>query len=292
MDCDGTLFVMPNSRNSGVRSRDQGIFDDVMEIAATMPLIGIILSLILAGVGVYYRWIIPSNMMGAGKLLAMCVWAISVMVAVTSIIGFVRQRLNAHQRLRRFDSQRSIKDLRRLTPRDFEQTIADLFRRQGYHVDEVGGAGDGGVDLILRRDADNSIAHLVQCKRYTNWKVGVAEVREFYGAMAAHNSRCEGLLVTCGRYTAEARVFATGKPIRLIDGHELLSMFGAMNPIAPAVESFTTPKPPTSTPLCPRCAVPMQRRIAKHGPHAGKPFWGCPNYPDCRQILDVEKSIA
>jgi restriction system protein len=200
--------------------------------------------------------------------------------------------LNIHHRSRLLDSQRSIEDLRQLSPSGFEQTIADLFRRQGYRVDEIGGVGDGGVDLILRRNGDGSIAHLVQCKRYTNWKVGVAEVREFFGAMAAHQSRCEGVFVTCGRYTAEARTFAAGKPIRLIDGDELLSMLGATNPLAPAVDAFTAPQPSSDIPLCPRCRVPMQRRTAQRGPHAGKPFWGCPNYPGCRQIFGIEKTSA
>jgi restriction system protein len=279
-------------RNPGVRRRDQGIFDDIIEIAAAMPLISFFLSLFLAGVGAYFKWANPKFMMGGGVLFAPCFWALAILVAVASIVGFVRQRFDAHQRSRRLESQRSIKDLRQLSPGDFEQTIADLFRRQGYRVDEMGGAGDGGVDLVLRRDGDESIAHLVQYKRYTNWKVGVTEVREFYGAMAAHRSRCEGLFVTCGRYTAEARAFAVGKPIRLIDGHELLSMLAKINPITPAVESFTSPTPSTGSPLCPRCGVPMQRRITQRGLHAGAPFWGCSNYPDCRQILDVEKSTA
>ena len=98
-------------------------------------------------------------------------------------------------------------------------------------MDEIGGVGDGGVDLILRSNGDGSIAHLVQCKRYIDWKVGVAEVRDFL-AQWRHQSRCEGVFVTCGRYTSEARAFATGKPIRLIDGDELLSMLCAANPLA------------------------------------------------------------
>lgn len=35
-------------------------------------------------------------------------------------------------------------------------------------------------------------------------------------------------------------------------------------------------------PTCPRCGVPMVRRTAQRGLHAGEAFWGCPNYPRCR----------
>jgi restriction system protein len=267
--------------------KDQGFIDDVIEIAASRPLAGAIMAIVFAGGGAYFQWINPKVLMGFGHVFAVLLWAMTGIASLAAVFGFVRQQVDGHWRSRRLNSQRSIDDLRRLSPSGFEQTIADLFRRQGYRVDEVGGAGDGGVDLILRRHGDNPVAHLVQCKRYTCWKVGVAEVREFYGAMAAHQSRCEGLFVTCGRYTAEARAFAAGKPMRLIDGEELLSMIGTTNLISPAVEAFTPAQASAGAPVCPRCRVPMQRRMAQRGPHSGKPFWGCPNYPECRRILNI-----
>lgn len=39
-----------------------------------------------------------------------------------------------------------------------------------------------------------------------------------------------------------------------------------------------------SSPVCPKCAVPMVRRVAKKGQNAGQSFFGCPNYPRCREI--------
>lgn len=43
--------------------------------------------------------------------------------------------------------------------------------------------------------------------------------------------------------------------------------------------------PPDPSPSCPRCNQPMVLRTARSGPHAGNPFWGCPNYPDCKHTL-------
>jgi hypothetical protein len=40
-------------------------------------------------------------------------------------------------------------------------------------------------------------------------------------------------------------------------------------------------------PACPTCGVPMVRRTAQRGAHAGREFYGCPNYPQCRQMLPV-----
>lgn len=37
-------------------------------------------------------------------------------------------------------------------------------------------------------------------------------------------------------------------------------------------------------PICPKCSIPMVRRQAKQGSNKGKGFWGCPNYPKCREV--------
>lgn len=41
----------------------------------------------------------------------------------------------------------------------------------------------------------------------------------------------------------------------------------------------------TPRPSCPKCGVPMVRRVAANGLHKGEAFWGCVNYPQCREIL-------
>ena len=38
-------------------------------------------------------------------------------------------------------------------------------------------------------------------------------------------------------------------------------------------------------PLCPKCRVPMVLRTASKGIQAGQQFYGCPNYPRCREIV-------
>ncbi len=42
------------------------------------------------------------------------------------------------------------------------------------------------------------------------------------------------------------------------------------------------------TPNCPKCGVPLVRRQATRGAQAGKAFFGCPNYPQCRHTVPVE----
>ena len=40
-------------------------------------------------------------------------------------------------------------------------------------------------------------------------------------------------------------------------------------------------------PTCPKCGVKMVARTAGQGTNAGKKFYGCPNYPKCREIIPI-----
>lgn len=41
------------------------------------------------------------------------------------------------------------------------------------------------------------------------------------------------------------------------------------------------------TPLCPKCGTQMVIRTAKKGNQKGEEFWGCKNYPRCREIVNL-----
>ena len=40
-------------------------------------------------------------------------------------------------------------------------------------------------------------------------------------------------------------------------------------------------------PMCPTHGIQMVLRTAKHGISVGEKFWGCPNYPQCREIIKI-----
>jgi len=40
----------------------------------------------------------------------------------------------------------------------------------------------------------------------------------------------------------------------------------------------------SSAPLCPKCSIPMVVRTVAQGDHKGKQFYGCTNYPRCREV--------
>lgn len=193
--------------------------------------------------------------------------------------------VSAARRRRLVDAQPNLDRLRTLPWLDFEQLIGEFYRRKGYRVVERGGNNaDGGIDLELRTK-DKKI--VVQCKRWQARSIGVALVRELYGAMTGAQAH-GAVFVTSGRYTPDAIDFARDKPIQLIDGAELVAMLRDLTPrtaagggciAAAETPVITTAQGPVT---CPQCGRAMVRRVAKQGAHAGDSFWGCSRFPSCR----------
>lgn len=195
-------------------------------------------------------------------------------------------------------------EVSRMSWQQFELLVGEAFRSQGYKVAELGGAGpDGGVDLVLTKDGAR---YLVQCKQWRAFKVGVSVVRELFGVMAAQKA-AGGFLVTSGRLTEEAKAFAEGKNITLIDGDRLGKFLrsGQKGQVPTAVDrgsvvddgqAATRPGAGTANargvadhvPSCPRCNQPMARRVARQGARSGQAFWGCSDYPRCRGTLAID----
>lgn len=174
-----------------------------------------------------------------------------------------------------------------MTWRQFEVLVSEGFRRQGYRVQETGGGGpDGGVDLVLNKDGEK---YLVQCKQWRAYKVGVEVVRELYGVMAARGA-AGGYVVTSGRFTKDARDWADGRNVHLIDGtllHTLVKQSARSTHTAssPPPSPYNAPATAEAAPACPVCSSVMERRRAKRGSNAGNAFWGCSRYPSCRGII-------
>jgi restriction system protein len=191
------------------------------------------------------------------------------------------------QRRRLLDRQSGLDSIREMSWRQFEMLCGETFRRKGYAVEETGlGGADGGVDLILWKGEERV---LVQCKRWRTFKVGVREIRELFGILAA-DPAARAVFVSSGSYTAEARRFAKGKPLDLIDGIALLALIREVQkkPIPPKDRPLSdiNERPRVlDRPSCPRCGSPMTLRTAKHGTRAGCKFWVCPSYPKCRGLV-------
>ena len=177
-----------------------------------------------------------------------------------------------------FRSRTNLQSIRDLSWQDFERYIAEVYRQQGYSVEETGlGGADGGVDLIVKRKGE---VFLVQCKNWRERKVGVRVARELFGLVKAHGA-ASGILVISGEFTAEAWKFAKQTKLDLIDGKRLISLISRVKDISSAPLDEGATQSGAGAPSCPRCNAPMVGRTAKKGRDAGKEFWGCTQFPSC-----------
>jgi len=178
------------------------------------------------------------------------------------------------------DTRTDLESIRSLSWQQFEQLVAAAYRRKGYSTRENLTAGpDGGVDIWL--EWGNQL-HLVQCKQWRAAKVGVSVVRELYGVMSAEEA-ASAAIVTSGVFTQEAKNFAEGKSIDLIDGAQLLVF----------VQNVQTPRPVKASKsfshknICPKCSNELVKRTAKRGRNTGKQFLGCCTFPKCHYTRDL-----
>lgn len=119
------------------------------------------------------------------------------------------EKRKAREELER--KRRSWKYWTELSPFEFENEIAELYRRNGYDARVTPATNDGGIDIILSKGRTDI---LVQCKKH-NSKVGPAPARELYGVMSSRGVR-KGFLVCPAGFTSGAYDFAKKHNIRLI----------------------------------------------------------------------------
>lgn len=89
----------------------------------------------------------------------------------------------------------------------FEQEVAKVFRLQGYKATVTKGSGDGGVDIILKKDGYCAI---VQCKHYQN-PVPPEPIRALWGCKDDFNAD-EVILVASSGITDMGARFVQNKP--------------------------------------------------------------------------------
>ena len=146
------------------------------------------------------------------------VWLLAFIVAIVPILVNILIRKIKEARLRRWlEKHKKLEDWKKLDGREFEKIVALIYKDLGYKTKIIGGAGDRGIDIIIRKDGKK---WFIQCKQME--VVLPKYVREFYGSVVSRLGEGEkGFLVTTGDFTAEGKEFVKDKPIELIDGLNL-----------------------------------------------------------------------
>lgn len=278
------------------RRRKTSTFEDIIYIASRLPWW---LSLIIAlGAWFFFHSVATSppptltdpkqfGQMLTGQMFRTISMFLQFIIPVAFCFGAIGSLFGRFKRRKLMGDVASAikpgKTIEGISWQQFEQLTGEAFRRQGFTVTETGGNGpDGGIDLILHKDGEK---YLVQCKQWRSLKVGVAVIREFFGVMVAQGA-VGGFVVTSGAFTAEAKAFASGRNIRLVENSELnkwvSSFSGSSLPSNAPVCIEQSVFQSVAAPSCPICNSLMRRRTAKRGARSGSEFWGCMQYPKCR----------
>ena len=184
----------------------------------TAPIFGIIpawTSVPIASLGwviIYFYWTMKVS---AATPLNQFGWLLGGTFAATTLAaGFRGFQFRRNQE--KFVAARvSPSLLKQLSDAEIGKLLVDCHQQEGCTVEELtDDAAERGIDLVLWKDGQKTV---VQYRRTKTDKVGVETVRELFG-IHVHEAAQASILVTLGTFTHQARRFANGKPIQLVDG--------------------------------------------------------------------------
>lgn len=181
----------------------------------------------------------------------------------------------------------SIELIREIEWKCFEDVCQRYYELKGIRSETTPLGPDGGIDIRLYQDGTGKATSVVQCKAWGERGVGVKPVRELLGVMT-HEKIGKAFFMTGGRFSDEAKEIAKANRITLIDGEMLLMMFKRLPEADQQLLLTFATEGDYRTPTCPSCGIKMKSIAGKAG---RQDFWGCRNYPRCRQKLGMRRVI-
>jgi restriction system protein len=158
------------------------------------------------------------------------------MIIFSTILGFVlfiafliwkknfTRQLDSKRRQERIFRIKELSKIKQKTPRDFEYFVADVFKELGFDAQVTKATGDGGKDIVLIKEKTKAI---VECKRYNDKKISVNLIRQFHSVIIDTHSD-HGYFVTTSDFTKEAKNYVKDKPIKLINGEDLIYLISSV----------------------------------------------------------------
>lgn len=120
----------------------------------------------------------------------------------------------------------------RLSPGRFEHAVAELARDDDtMHATVVGGSGDGGADVLVKRKDGSNV--LIQCKRYKKGNnVPSRDIRDANGAYWDLHGCHRAVIVTTADFTKDAKATNARlrQQVRLVNGADLAAWADGTGP--------------------------------------------------------------
>jgi organic radical activating enzyme len=131
-----------------------------------------------------------------------------IIVPRRTIVSLVRPQIITLNEVLIERLKRNPDDIFHISPRQFEEVIADLLSGMGMEVELTPTTRDGGKDILAYMDSPlGKLLTLVEAKQYNkNRPVGVSLVRTLYGTLEDYKAT-NAVLVTTSRFARPAQQF-------------------------------------------------------------------------------------
>ena len=180
----------------------------------------------------------------------------------------------------------NIELLKAIEWKTFEKFCAEILRAARYHAFRTPSGKDDGIDIFAYQNGDfDNPAAIVQCKAWVTQKVGVNIVREFYGVMSSYNIT-KGIIFITGEFSEDAKKFAEKNKIILYDGKKIIKVINNSSDLMQNYLKKFLEMKNFAYPTCPKCNTKM---ILRESSKQKEKFWGCKNYPKCKQMFKLSK---
>lgn len=95
-----------------------------------------------------------------------------------------------------------------LSPRKFEELVAEIMNKLGYTTELTQTTRDGGKDIYAaKKDSIGTFLYIVECKKYApDNHVGVGVIRQLYGVVQAEHANA-GIVATTSYFSKDAKAF-------------------------------------------------------------------------------------
>lgn len=207
------------------------------------------------------------NFKSNGSMLAKQLLEFGIgIIAISFIIRFVK-----YYRKKQFYLKSGISEIDKFSGIEFENLLAIYFKELGYKVKMTPITNDYGADLVLHKDKECVV---VQAKRY-NSKVGIAAIQQIIAAKGYYKAD-RSIVATNNYYTKQALNLAKECQVELIDRDKLIKIMASVNGKEKIEDAEKI--------ICSKCGAVMIKKKGKYGE-----FWGCSNYPNCKNIINIKR---
>lgn len=183
---------------------------------------------------------------------------------------------------------KTIEDMKKLDWREFEKFIEFIFRKKWFKAHVRGWINDGWVDV----DASlNWQKYVIQCKKRDKYKIWVVQLREFYWVVNMMWKDYKWIYITTSKLTKEAtKEFEKMKDtVELWDNSNLEEYISEFKWLENSKLETQEKKVDWEQKIikCSKCWGNMILRKATKWKNKWKEFYGCENFPKCRNIIDI-----